>query len=48
MVTFKRLKSLLFAVSQRYDVVDFSDEINQKDIREMKEYQLLRIEEDGY
>ena len=29
-------------------VVDFSNEINQKDIREMKEYQLLRIEEDGY
>jgi hypothetical protein len=29
-------------------VVDFSDEINPKDIGEMKEYQLLRIEEDGY
>ena len=29
-------------------VVDFSDEINQKDIREMREYQLLRIEEDEY
>lgn len=29
-------------------VVDFSDEINQKDIREMGEYQLLGIEEDGY
>lgn len=29
-------------------VVDFSDEINPKDIREMREYQLLRIEEDGY
>lgn len=29
-------------------VVDFSDEFNPKDIRVMKEYQLLRIEEDGY
>jgi hypothetical protein len=29
-------------------VVDFSNEINPKDIREMKEYQLLRIEEDEY
>jgi hypothetical protein len=29
-------------------VVDFSDEINPKDIREMREGPLLRIEEDGY
>lgn len=29
-------------------VVDFSNEINPKDMREMKESQLLRIEEDGY
>lgn len=29
-------------------VVDFSDEITPKDIREMGEGQLLRIEEDGY
>lgn len=29
-------------------VVDFSDEFNPKNIREMKEYQLLGIEEDEY
>lgn len=29
-------------------VVDFSDEINPKDIRGMSEGQLFRIEEDGY
>ena len=29
-------------------VVDFSDEFNSKNIRAMKEYQLLGIEEDGY
>lgn len=29
-------------------VVDFSDEFHSKDIRHMKEYELLGIEEDGY
>lgn len=29
-------------------VVDFSDEFNPKNIREMKEYQLFGIEEDEY
>lgn len=29
-------------------VVDFSDHLNPKDIRKMKEYELLGIEEDEY
>ena len=40
--------TIICSVPEIQYVVDFSDEINPKDIREMKEYQLLGIDEYEY
>lgn len=44
----KIIIAIIFPTPDIEYVVDFSDEFHSKDIRRMKEYELLGIEEDGY